>query len=276
MRISFQKFVNKINNHPDPFEEKFLQADYIQKLYKENFDIGASITKEILINGDDSMSFFKRGLSLLVGVGERLGQNQLDLAMGDFNYSIILDSENPLPYYGQAKVWYFKNDLAESIDYTKRAIKLSSNLNTTIDFGFFLEYLLKQRNESKTVEYNLGKHGNKIKTIYETIKGIDSDERWILIDWKHRFKIRTGSVLRSYKQSYNHPKEVWMEEFTVTKAPHSTVGKYKWARGLTYEKIGFELDKKEQTESFFRNEIWIRKDTLKFPFARDVKIDQSL
>ena len=38
------------------------------------------------------MSFFKRGLILLGGVGEKLGGKQINLALGDFNQSSILDS----------------------------------------------------------------------------------------------------------------------------------------------------------------------------------------
>ena len=268
MDLTFNGYIEAIKKSNDLFETEFLKADFIHSIFHQNTGKIATITNDILNNGENSLAFFKRGLLLLCGIQKTSNESSVNLALSDFNRSLILNVKNPFAFYGRAKAWYYRKDFAESLDNARKAKELSSNVSTKINFDnfiFFLENLIKNNN---CIEYNIGKHGLSVREIYEKKNVIEPETGWKLIDWDHRFKIRPGSILREYSNPYMASDEISVKEFKVEQEPHSIVAKYKWARGMTIEMIKFEGQGTMQCKHFFNNEIWIREDTLGNPYRK--------
>ena len=261
-----ERYNHRLEQHSDHVNRALITLDFFQEI-KAFYNLAHCTFNQAVVQDKSSHeAYFYRGISCLLPDTSFFKETVLDNSMACLNAASVLNRDAPLPYYVRGKIWFYKKDLAEALEETRRAIALGSDSPYLPDFQN-QEALIKDKiSKSKFFEYQIGNRGfPTTKQEYETQQGLDNDEDWQLIDWRHRFKIRKGSILRKYISPVKAPDEDFFGEHTVKNEPHERVQTHYRVKGMPIEMMDF-MRGSVQTRQFFDGEIWIKRSTLKHPY----------
>jgi tetratricopeptide (TPR) repeat protein len=268
----YQTIFNKLNNRleqcQDPVNRALITLDCVQEIKSFYDEARGTFNQAIVQNIESQEAYFYKGISSLIPSTSFWREAILDDAMAQLNTASIMNRDDPLPYYVRGKIWFYKHDLAEAMEESKRAVELGGDSTYLPDFHKQVDFLEDQMALHKSFEYEIGRIGaDSIRSNHEDQDGVEPEDEWLLIDYRHRFKIRQNAILRQYVSPVKVPDETFSNEYRVTKEPHERVATHYKVKGRPFEKMDFVCGTTVQTQQFFGNEIWIKKSTLKHPYS---------
>jgi tetratricopeptide (TPR) repeat protein len=250
-------FVKGLSAGPDFVEKGLLYADYMKQTAKSYHKATSMFYDLTIKQPENPWHHLYYGLASMV-------DRDYERALTAFSAAIIADRENPIAYYARAKVRFYLGDLTEALEDARMACTCSENCKTTTKYRNFLEFIEKEAGKDNSLGYLIGGGGGRtLKEKYEEQKGI-RDEGWVLIDWKHRLKIKPGDFLRRYVSPFRCPDEIFYTEHEVSMEPYSRVVQVYWHRNGLKEAIGFTNGEYTKTDAFFEHEVWIKREHLTY------------